>query len=340
MKLTQTQLAQHLTKTLAPLYLISGDEFLLVQETIETILAAAQHQGFSERTTITPESGTDWKKLIYPETHTISLFSAKRVIQFNASNAKFNATNGKALEAYALKPAPETILIVQSPKLESSIEKTAWYQSVIKHGVVIPVWPISSEQLPGWIMQRSKKYRITLSKEAALWLATQMEGNLLALDQEMEKLALLKPDGTVDRKMLESACTDNAHFDIFNLVDSALLGHTERSLRILDNLAAEDTEPTLVLWALTRELRMLSDIHTGLSEGASLPQLFAKFRLWEKRQPAVNACLRRHKRTKLWDLLLTASTIDHIIKGNQPGNPWDELQKLVIGISHNAIISI
>jgi len=331
MKLSYAQLAQHLNKPLAPIYLVHGDEPLLIEETMDAIYKAAEAAGFTERVSITTEA--DWDKHLYTDTHSISLFAQKKIIYLNLNHIKLNVGSGKILEAYAHKPVPDTLVIMHSAKLDSKVEKSNWYKAVEKQGVVMTIWPISPDQMPAWIMQRAKKVNLTISKQDAEWLASQMEGHLLAASQEIEKLSLLQPNGALNNQTIQTAVTDNARFDIFSLIDSALLGKTHRVLRILQNLNDEDTEPTLVLWALTRELRTLAEIQKKLAEGSSLNTLFTTFRIWEKRQPHVKAVLQRHKQSDFWDLLLHAAKVDRMIKGAEIGNIWDELQVLVIRIS-------
>ena len=260
MKLAHAQLAQHLTHTIAPIYLIHGDEPLLVEETVDAICKAAQSAGFTERVSSAVESGADWSKDLYADTHSISLFASKKIILLNLNHLKLNAAGGKILEEYAQKQAKDTLVILQSTKLDSKVEKSNWYKALEKHCVVIPLWPITAEQMPGWIMQRAKKNNLHISRQDAEWLASQMEGHLLAAAQEVEKLSLLQVQGTLNQQTIKDAVTDNARFDVFNLIDGALLGKINRSLHILKNLADEDIEPTLVLWALTRELRTLAEL--------------------------------------------------------------------------------
>lgn len=331
MKLSQQQLAPHLMKHLAPIYLIHSDELLLVQEAIDTIRTAAYNAGFAERVLITAE-GNDWGKLIYANTRSLSLFSEKRILELNISHIKLNAANTKLLEEYAQNPNKNTLLILFSSKLDAKVEKSNWYQAIDKIGITLPIWPIQAEQLPLWIMQRAKKSNLSLTKECAEHLSRQVEGNLLAAAQEIEKLCLLQPS-TLDANTIESILIDNAHFDVFHLVDSTLLGNKQRSLRILQTLANEDTEPTLVLWALTRELRTLSEILKKMKQGSSLSSLFAQYRIWEKRQPAVRAFIQRHSQQRCWDLLINSAQIDRIIKGVELGNIWDSLEDLVIQLS-------
>ncbi len=339
MKLSYAQLTQHLSKSLAPIYLVHGDEPLLVEETMDAIYKAAQAAGFTERISIVTESGTDWGKHLYTDTHSISLFAKKKIIYLNLNHIKLNAANGKILEEYAHKSVPDTLVLMHSStKLDNKVEKSNWYKAIEKQGVVMTLWPISPDQMPAWIMQRAKKNHLILSKQDAEWLASQMEGHLLAASQEIEKLSLLQSSGTLNHQTIQTAVTDNARFDIFSLMDSALLGKTKRALRILQNLADEDIEPTLVLWALTRELRTLAELQRKLAEGSSLANLFPSFRIWEKRQPNVKAALQRHKQSDFWDLLIHAAKVDKIIKGADMGNVWDELKSLVIKISNKTLV--
>jgi DNA polymerase-3 subunit delta len=340
MKLPYLQLTQHLSKNLAPIYFISGDELLLVQEAVDAIRQAASNAGFTERVSTIAEPQSDWKNLIYKDTHNLSLFATKKIVELNLRQIKLNNTHGKILEEYALKPLLNTLLIINTAKLEAKIEKAAWYQRLEKISIVIPIWPIAAEQLTPWILQRAKKINLQLTPQAAERLATLVEGNLLAAAQEIEKIALLYANKSVDHQVIENAVTDNARFDIFNLVDSALVGNSQRCLRILQNLAAEDTEPTLVLWALARELRLLADIQKQLQQGTPLTLLFSKARLWEKRQASIRSYLKRHTQTHSWKLLIHAAKIDRIIKGAEIGRVWDELQQLTLQIAGNATINL
>lgn len=338
MKLPYQQLTQHLAKSLAPIYLVSGDELLLVQETVDFIRAAAQKAGFSERTRIPVEAGSDWAKLLYANAHSMSLFAEQRILELDLRGVKLNQANSEILTNYAENPAEQTLLIIQTGKLDQKTEQTRWYKSIDKKGIAIPIWPVTTEQLPQWIIQRAKKANLTLTNQAAGWLAERVEGNLFAAAQEIEKLALLQPNGIVDEDILEKQVMNHARFDIFNLVDSFLLGNSKRSLLILNNLFDEDTEPTLIMWAITRELRSMAELLKQVKQGAALSSLFSQFRIWEKRQPPVRAFLKRATPSQCWDWLLHAAKIDRIIKGAEIGKVQDELERLILSLTGNAII--
>jgi DNA polymerase-3 subunit delta len=327
MKLTLQQLDAHLAKTLAPIYIVSSDELLLTQEAANSIQTAAKQAEFIEHTRITAESNSEWSKILYSHAFSISLFAAKQFIELNLHHIKFNATTSKALQEYFEKPREDCVLLIRTNKIDGKTEKSAWFQAFEKKSIFIPIWPIAATQLPHWIMQRAKKLGVTLNKDMAEFIAAQAEGNLLAASQEIEKLALyMLTANNIDKDFF----TDNTRFDVFDLVDSVLAGNHSRSLRILKNLAELDTEPTLILWALTREFRTLAEMMTQLKQGISFSSLCSKLHIFEKRQPSVRAFLQRQSIEKCWDLLLKSAQVDRMIKGFEMGNVWDGLEDLIM----------
>jgi DNA polymerase III subunit delta len=331
MKILYSQLKMHLAKQLSPLYLISTDEILLAEEAATLIRKVAFEKGFTENICTTFETVADWEAILYSDTHTLSLFSTKKIVEFNFQLTKFNSAHGKILEEYALKPLDSVLLIVRTPKLDAKIEKSVWYKTLEKHAVIIPIKPIPLEQLPAWIIERAKTLELQLTQDAAYALSYRMEGNLLGLAQEIEKLSLLESKKTIDLKTIENMVTDNAQYDIFDLVGACTRNDKKRAIQILQNLA-NNTEPTLVLWALTRELRMLADIFQQTKEGRSLSTLFEKHRIFGKHEASVKSFIQRRSLKDCLDALLQAARVDRVIKGVETGDPWMALEQLSLNI--------
>lgn len=252
------------------------------------------------------------------------------MLELDLRNTKLQAENTKLLQSYAKNPCTDTVLLVSTNKLDSKTEQSAWYRTLEQNGVALVVWPITADQLPQWIMQRAKKLALPLTQASASWLAERAEGNLLAAAQELEKLCLLRLTPSLQNTSLEELVIDNSHFDVFDLVSSVLNGNSARSLRILTHLLDENIEATLILWALTRELRTLAEIMQR-QQHTPLTQLFSQFRIWEKRQPGVRAFLKRHSLASCWNLLLMAEDIDQVIKGAL-GNTQTEIERLILEI--------
>lgn len=331
MKCTLADLSHHLTKGFKPIYLLSGDETLLVEEARELLRNAAKNQGY-EITRLTPDPTTAWGSLVHETTQSISLFSQQKCIELDLRQTKLLQANTGFLKTYAENPAPNTLLIICFTKLDKRTEQSAWFQALEKNGVHIPIWPIPLAALPQWILTRAKQKNLVLTKNMADWIAAQVEGNLFAAAQEIEKLSLLNT--SLDQSALQEAISDSAYFNVFDLSDSLLSGTKERALRILNQLALEDTELPLVLWAITRELRTMADILTQQKEGKPLSLLFKQHRIFEKREPLVRAFLKRHTENTCWHFLKEAAEIDTMIKGADIGNPWDALQKLALKICY------
>lgn len=329
MKLRFEQLQGHLQQGLRPIYLLSGDEPLQLGEAADAIRAAARQQGFSEREVMHVEAGFDWSNLA-AASNTLSLFAEQRLIDLRLPSGKPGREGGAALSDYAANPAPDTVLLITCGKLDKNAAKAKWYKSLDSAGVTLQVWPVEADALPRWVAQRMRSRGLNASPEAAQLLAERVEGNMLAASQEIDKLLLLYGETTIDAEMVEQGVADSARYDIFELVDTALLGNAERVARVMEGLRGEGVEPILILWALVREIRAMEAMAYEVEQGAAVESVMKSRWVWQKRQPAVRAGLKRHNQRRWSQLLRRAVRIDRMVKGAEQGNPRDELVQLAL----------
>ncbi|MBZ0070301.1 MAG: DNA polymerase III subunit delta [Gammaproteobacteria bacterium] len=329
MQLKPEQLAQHLQQHLAPIYLIHGDELLLVQEAVDVIRAAARARDYADREVLTVERDFDWNRLT-EASNNLSLFAERRILEVRLPTGKPGDAGGKALRAYAARPAEDTLLLIISGKLDAQQRKSKWVTDLEAAGVGVPVWPVDARALPAWIRARMRAAGLQPTPAAVDLLAERIEGNLLACAQEIDKLALLVGEGPVDAAAVTAAVADSARFDVFGLVDSALAGEPGRSLRMLVGLRGEGVEPVLVVWALARELRSLAAMAWETAHGESPGQVMARHRVWKARQGPIGKALTRHRLDTWLDLLRRCAHLDQMVKGQAPGNVWDELVQLCL----------
>lgn len=325
MKLTYFQLEPHLSKKLSAAYIISGEELLLKQDASHLIRKAAKNAGFNERIHLTPESGFDWEQL-YSLLYSTSLFAEKRLIELDFREITPPKTAGIILQEYAKNPSPNNLLVIDIGKIDDKIAKSAWYSALEKVGMVITIWPIPREQLPQWIIQRAKKYKLNINQDAANLLSDYIEGNLVAAAQAIEKLYLLKPSQSIDIDLINTILTDESRFTIFDFIENLIAGNKSRSLHILDTLKTEGTEPVLILWGITRELRLLAELAQQFKQGLTFETIFQKYRIFARRQPAIRHFLTKTSVADSWHLLTLAANLDKVIKGAIPGNAWESLQ--------------
>ncbi|MEE8342843.1 MAG: DNA polymerase III subunit delta [Gammaproteobacteria bacterium] len=329
MQLRIEQLDNHLKRQLSPIYLLGGDEPLLLQESADAIRAAAHSKGYTVRDVFNVERGFDWDTLL-EASRSLSLFSEQRILEVRLPTGKPGDAGGKVLRGYAERPAPDTLLLVICGKLDTSTRRTKWVQALSSAGIFIPIWPIDMKRLPAWIRRRMELRGLRPTNEAINLLAERVEGNLLACAQEIEKLYLLHGASSIDARLIANSVGDSARFGAFVLIDSALEGTASRCHRVLQGLRGEGVEVVAVVGALSWELRKLIAMARSITDGNTISQVLTRFKVWDSRKAAVGRALERYP-LRIWRTLLgRCSGIDRIAKGQANGNAWDELLQLVL----------
>ena len=262
MKLTLDSLATHLRPgKLAPAYLLSGDEDLLVGEAADAIRAAARAAGHVERDVHFPERSADWADVV-AASGSLSLFGDRRILEIRFSG-KAGKEGGAALVRLIESAGDDTLLLIITPRLDPAVQATAWVKAVEARGVWLPVWEVGPRQLETWLAARCKQAGLELTGDALTLLAARVEGNLLAAQQEVEKLKLLVSAGRVDVQAVQGAVAQSARYDVFALGEAVVTGDAVRAARVVAGLRGEGVEPTLVLWSLVRELRNMWSLKRG-----------------------------------------------------------------------------
>lgn len=324
MKIRQDQLSATLAQGLAPAYLVSGDDPLLVMEACDEIRAAARKAGIDDRELFHAEGSFDWNGL-REEANAMSLFASRRILEVRIPNGK-PSDKGEALQYLLEHPNPDNLLLLICPRLDTTMQRTAWVKAVEKHGVLLPVWPIERSQYPGWLKRRLQQAGLQIEPAALSLLAQQTEGNLLAAVQEVEKLRLLGTS-TITEELIQEAIGDSSRFDAFGLADACLLGQLAEAVRILNHLQAEGVEAIMILGALLRKIRQLLALKP--LNGQQLSEAFTKQGIWPKQQAPFKKALQKLSQQQLEQALRKAEQVDMAVKGSGE-NPWRLLSELVV----------
>ena len=333
MRIASQQLSAHLQKGLAPIYLLSGDEPLQMIEAADSIRHQAQSNGYREREVLEVDARFDWSRLM-AEADSLSLFAEQRIIDLRIPSGKPGNEGSKALNEYCTRPPDDLLLLVTLPKLEKSQTASKWFKAIDKVGVTVQIWPVDVGRLQSWIGQRMRSAGLTPSGDVIPMLAERIEGNLLAARQEIEKLLLLFGPGVITPEQLAESVADSARYDVFGLIDAALAGKVSRCVRILNGLQAEGTPEPVVLWAIVRELRLLTSLAGDMAGGRSAQQAVAARReVWEKRKPLVIKGLQRLQPQEWQQLLLLCGRTDRAIKGWERSDPWLLMRETVTRIA-------
>ena len=309
---------------------MTGVEALLIDEACAQVRARARADGYGEREVHFLEKGFDWDALLM-DAASLSLFANLRLIELKFRSAP-DAAAGKHLAKLAAAPPQDTLLLVTG-ELEPKSWKSAWVNEFERQGLLVVAGALAREQLPEWISRRLGERGVTLEREAAELLADRVEGNLLAAQQEIERIALLKPGAHLDADAVAELVADNARYDVFELASAAFLGNAPRALRILDGLRGEGREPPLVLWALVNDLRALSRVLQHGPNERNLDGIFRAEAVWGSRQGPLRTAVRRLGRADVDALIVAAARADRVAKGSLRGEAWVELTSLVARIA-------
>jgi DNA polymerase-3 subunit delta len=310
-----------LARGLAGVYLVSGDEPLLVGEAADAIRAAARAAGYADRQVFFIDRSFNWDELRLAG-QSLSLFAERRLFELRMPSGK--PDKGAALLAeLAAQQASDLTYLIITDKLDRKVMDAAWVQAIEKHGAWVPIFPVEAAALPGWLRARAKALRLEMDQEAAQLIVDRVEGNLLAAQQELEKLGLLANGAPIGVELVQQSVGDSARYDVFQLAEAAAAGDAARALRVLLGLKSEGVEPTLILWALVRELR-------GMWQARERDRLRSTARAsgWNLAATPSARAMSRLRKLPLAPLLLQAGHTDRVIKGLAAGDAWGALTGL------------
>jgi DNA polymerase-3 subunit delta len=332
MQVAPTQLAAHLAKGLAPLYVVHGDEPLLAIEAGDQIRAAARAAGCDEREVLVVEPGFKWDAFS-AASRNLGLFGGRKIVDVRMPTGKPGIEGARVLEDCAANPSSDTTVLITLPRVDRATQSSAWFSALEDAGIVIAVQPLERSELPAWIAARLARANQRAAAETLQFLADTTEGNLLAAQQEIEKLALLLPEGELDALAVEQAIADVARFDVFQLSEAWLAGDAARACRILAALEAAGEGVPLLVWQLGEDLHALAAVFTAVAGGAQVSGALRNARVWGKRQAAMERAVRRVQPSALPSLLTRLARLDALAKGIGRGNVWDALRELALALA-------
>ncbi len=335
-----------------PLYVLTGDEPLLVMELQDQLRGMVIAHGHTEREVMVQERGFDWSSLMNAG-QTMSLFGDKRYVELRMPTGKPGRDGADAIKQFCAqiqahvtaKDPVDTVTCIFLPRVDFQTQKSAWFTALDEAGVAVRIDPIDRTHLPNWIAQRLKKQQQQVEpgeagQRALQFMANQIEGNLIAAHQEVQKLGLLYPEGILTEDNIRDAVLNVARYDVFQLTESLLAGDLARFNRMVDGLQGEGEPLVLILWSVTEEVRLLNRLRQGVDQGDNLSMLMKMNRVWGNKERLIPQALQRLNTDRLQKALTVLSGLDKQSKGLQihkgdglvlerlPSQPWDGLRLL------------
>ncbi|MFO7542630.1 MAG: DNA polymerase III subunit delta [Thiobacillus sp.] len=339
MNVAAERLPDQLARGLAALYVVVGDEPLAAQEAADAVRAAARAAGFSERTVHTVLGRYNWQA-ISAGGGNFSLFAERQLTEIRIPSGKPGIDGAKALEAYAAELPPDTLTLVSLPGLDWKAMKSRWFSSLAAAGVVVEARPIDRAALPAWIDRRLALQGLRAAPAALAFLADLVEGNLLAAQQEIDKLALLLPSGTVTRADVEHAVVDVSRLEADALQDALIAGDSARFAQIVSDLKDAGEAVPAILWQVSSAVRLLLRLKLSIEQGEPLVSVMRS--LWgrdKQRAPQLERALKRLSLGRVEAALADLALIDRQAKGlERVGDPWDTLLRVGLALAVPAAV--
>jgi DNA polymerase-3 subunit delta len=332
MQLAPAQLQQHLSKTLSPVYVLLGDEPLGQSEYLDAIRQAARKDGAEERTSFIVERSFNWQS-IQQFGQALSLFATKRILEISVPNGKPGVEGGKALAALAENALPDTTTIILLPTLAREAKNSVWFTKLQSSATIIELNDIAPTQLPQWVAKRLAQQNQSTDNASLEFMAHQVEGNLLAAHQEIQKLGLLYPEGEISAEDIQAGVLNVSRYDAFKLSEAVLAGDPERTSRILQGLQDEGEQAVAVMNPLIWVLRPLVRVKKAQANGESMNSAMTGARIYGNRQQQIQRALSRLSLPQLEAALQKLCDIDRIAKGIMIGDAWLELSRLCFGLA-------
>ncbi len=215
----------------------------------------------------------------------MSLFADRQLIEIRIPGGKPGKDGSEALQRYCEHLADDVLTLVQLPRLDRQQQSSAWFGALDAAGVTLRVDPVERRELPSWLARRlsAQGQRVEdgeAGQRTLAFFADRVEGNLLAAHQELQKLALLYPQGPLSFEQVEAAVMNVARYDVFKLGEAVLAGQVARALRMLDGLRAEGEAAVLVHWTLAEDIRALKRVREAAAQGRPLAVALREQRVW------------------------------------------------------------
>ena len=341
MKIYHNQLTQTLAQGYKPMWLVFGDEPWQKNNSLATIKTHAQQQGFSEIIRFSVDHKFDWQQII-DEYQSLSLFANQRIIEVEFTTLKIGDAGNKVLLSLSemiTKNATfqDVTFIFHGLKLDGPSANRKWFKALTQLGCYLPLYDIEVKALPRWIQNQAKIINVNLAPELSLLLIELFEGNLPALEQELQKLSLLFGTKQISLSDAEKIVIKQAKFNPFQIIDALLAGNCKKCITMLDQLQQEGTTAGQVIWVFHKELTQLYAMLDKLAQGYQLNDLYKEYRVWDKRKSLYQHALTHISLKDIKQGISRLAEIDLITKTSSDFNAFILLADLCVTLYHGEI---
>jgi DNA polymerase-3 subunit delta len=324
--------SKELQKNQQSKFLLLGDEALSRKEAFDIIRQFAKEKTYTEKLSFTVDRFFKWDQCA-SSLSSQGLFSQKRIIEIIIPSGKINAEGGDSFYKILQNLTQNDLLVVHLPQIDKETKFQRWFKEIEKIAYTIKLDEIKPTELAFWLKKRASLLSIDLDEESIQLISQLVHGNMLAADQELNKLALLFPGQSISYEKVSQSISNVSRYDTYELTDYVLNGDQMKTLLTLNFLKEEGQNPISITSSLSWVLKPMLEIKELDFKGQSLENHLTKSRIFGDKliftKKAMSFFSLKHLRAAIQKL----SEIDKISKGVSPGDAWLETMRLCLGLA-------
>lgn len=213
------------------------------------------------------------------------MFTDWNFIEINDFNADdFNADDLKVFSSTVENLPEQTVILISITGIDIKAGKKtpgAKNKKIIdlcgKYGTVTEADLRKSAEMSGYICQLAAEYGSSISSQNAGKLADICLGDTLRVQNEIHKLASFAGDSEITEQMIDGMVSAGIDTTAFALASAVTSFNSGLSLKILDDLFSQRTEPVMIVSALSSAFIDLYRASSAAASGRNAGDVAADF---------------------------------------------------------------
>jgi len=306
-------------------YLLTGGEFILKQEAVNTILIKLENAGFKEKVSI-PQDEIDKTQEIISRNMGGSLFQENLILHIKHTSGKFPEKIKSLLENENIFKSTNIALII-----ESSIEKTpasgSWIKNFNTHGLIINCSKLKLLEEKMWLKRQLDFLPKDLLPIFGSSIFQNNETNLLGQKNEVALLKLL----FLNQDEIAEAKTDHIIFgsgiSAFELEDLLISRNFKKALKTISFMRDHDRQNSApIIWIIAKVINScLESLKASNKESA-----LKNSGVWSSKINLYLDLIKQAKAKEFLNLNEEILKIDLINKGLLKAETWEQIERVIL----------
>ena len=239
---------------LLPVYLLGGDERLLISRCADAIRLATVGGGPRGLSEDIFDAKQTTGATIITACRTLPMMSKRRLVLVRGAE-EMRRSDQEALLPYLDKPEPSTVLLMVGPGFDTRVKLAL---TAKEKGFLYLAKAPSENELAPWIEREAKARTVTLEAGASDALAMAIGPDLSLLGDALERLALYTAGAPVTTRIIDDVITPVREIPAWDLADAVAARNVASCLSILARLTAQRQHALPTLGLIARQVHVLA----------------------------------------------------------------------------------